>query len=256
MIATGRPPRRQIGRRTLWGTSLASVLAHALALAVYFGSLREDTKPPASLPEPPAIQVEILADPRAGMADTPDSAEAPPPEPPPQLVEQATPPAPEPEPTRQTDTPAELAVPVPPPPLPPPPAPPERHAAPPRPQLPPPRLPSGASAEGREDGLTDIILGQNTVPPGEDPNAQNIPPRYPPEAVRRGQQGSVELSVVVGTDGRALTVDVAVSSGYPLLDRAAREAVAKWRFRPGSQDGLAMPTTLPVSFQFTLVDRR
>ena len=37
---------------------------------------------------------------------------------------------------------------------------------------------------------------------------------------------------------------------------AAREAVAKWRFRPGSQDGLAMPTTLPVSFQFTLVDRR
>ena len=127
---------------------------------------------------------------------------------------------------------------------------------PPRSQLPPPRLPSGASADGREEGLTDIILGENTVPPSEDPTAQNIPPRYPTEAARRGQEGTVQLSVVVGTDGSALAVDVAVSSGYPLLDRAAREAVAKWRFRPGSEDGLAMPTTLPVTFQFTLVDRR
>jgi len=254
VIAAGRPPRRRIGRQTFWGASLASVLVHALAVAVYFVALREDKKPPAPPPEPPAIQVEILADPRAGMADASDSAETPPPEPPPEPVQQATPPAPEPKPTRQADLPAELAEPNPPPP--PPPAPPERHATPPRPQLPPPRLPSGASAEGREQGLTDIILGDNTVPPGEDPTAQNIPPRYPPEAVRRGQQGSVQLIVVVGTDGRALTVDVAVSSGYPLLDRAAREAVAKWRFRPGSQDGLAMPATLPVTLQFTLVDHR
>jgi len=237
-----------------WGASLASILVHALATAVYFAALRESTDPSPISPEPPAIQVEILADPRAGMMERPDSAEIPPPEPPSKPVEQATPPTPELEPTQQTVVPREPAAPIPS--APPPPTPSAQTAAPPRPRLPPPRLPSGASAEGREEGLTDIILGENTVPPGEDPAAQNIPPRYPPEAVRRGQQGSVQLSVVVGTDGRALTVDVAVSSGYPLLDRAAREAVAKWRFRPGSQDGLPMPATLPVRLHFTLVDRR
>ena len=64
----------------------------------------------------------------------------------------------------------------------------------------------------------------------------NWPPIYPPEAARLGQQGSVLLSVHVAADGRVTAVDVAKSSGYPLLDEAARKAVAAWRYRPARRD--------------------
>lgn len=110
--------------------------------------------------------------------------------------------------------------------------------------------------DGRDTGTTDIILGANTAPPGVDPTALNTPPRYPPEAVRRGQQGIVQLRVLVATDGSAVTVEVAQSSGSALLDRAAREAVATWRFRPAQQTGITIPTLLPVSLSFSLIDAK
>ena len=66
----------------------------------------------------------------------------------------------------------------------------------------------------------------------------------------------MKLSVLVATDGSALSVEVAESSGYPLLDRAARDAVAKWRFRPGKDGGVAVPSTIPVTLSFVLDERR
>lgn len=66
----------------------------------------------------------------------------------------------------------------------------------------------------------------------------------------------VRLNVLVATDGAALSVEVAQSSGYPLLDRAARDAVARWRFRPGQDGGIAVPSTIPVTLSFILDERR
>ena len=54
--------------------------------------------------------------------------------------------------------------------------------------------------------------------------------RYPKRAVRRGIEGSLELDVTLGTDGKLLGVSIASSSGQALLDEAAvaaaREALA------------------------------
>ena len=47
---------------------------------------------------------------------------------------------------------------------------------------------------------------------------------YPPEAVSRGLEGDVRLIVKLASDGRIDDVQLAASSGHPLLDNAAIRA--------------------------------
>ncbi|WP_425509904.1 MULTISPECIES: energy transducer TonB [Xanthomonas] len=76
-------------------------------------------------------------------------------------------------------------------------------------------------------------------------------PSYPAAALRAGQQGTVMLRVLVGTDGRPTEVSVQTSSGHRVLDLAARSQVLRsWRFQPAMQNGQAVQAygLVPVSF--------
>ncbi len=86
------------------------------------------------------------------------------------------------------------------------------------------------------------------------PDADNAPPRYPRLARREGYEGRVLLRVRVSADGRCLAVQVARSSGYAILDRAATEAVRTWRFRPAARGGRAMASELTIPIRFQLVN--
>ncbi len=79
----------------------------------------------------------------------------------------------------------------------------------------------------------------------------NPPPKYPRLARRRGYEGVVILEVFVDESGHAKKVMLLSSSGHSLLDKAALKAVRKWRFQPGSRDGIpeAMNVQVPVRFQ-------
>lgn len=76
-------------------------------------------------------------------------------------------------------------------------------------------------------------------------------PKYPARALRGGERGTVMVSAEIDADGVPSSVDVARSSGSRLLDRAAVDAVRRWRFRPAMADG--RPTTgrvqVPISFE-------
>lgn len=80
-----------------------------------------------------------------------------------------------------------------------------------------------------------------------------IEPRYPMESRRRGEQGTVLLRVLVGRDGLPIGIEVARSSGYRALDRAAREAVLRWRFRPVQINGVNVEARgmVPIKFDVT-----
>jgi protein TonB len=45
--------------------------------------------------------------------------------------------------------------------------------------------------------------------------------RYPGEALRRGEQGTVGIDLLMGPDGRVRAVRLLRSSGHPELDQAA-----------------------------------
>jgi protein TonB len=76
-------------------------------------------------------------------------------------------------------------------------------------------------------------------------------PKYPAQALRNGEHGTVMVSAEIGVDGVPSSVGVARSSGSRSLDRAAVDAVRRWRFRPAMADG--RPTTgrvqVPISFK-------
>ena len=80
----------------------------------------------------------------------------------------------------------------------------------------------------------------------------NPKPSYPTVARKRGMEGRVVLRVQVRRDGTVRTVEVAQSTGYALLDRAARAAVVRWRFAPATRGGQAVEGEVLVPFDFRL----
>ena len=82
------------------------------------------------------------------------------------------------------------------------------------------------------------------------------PPRYPHESRRKREQGTVELLVIVGTDGRVEAISIAHSSGAPRLDQAALKAVSGWRWQPVRRDGQAVKVRGIVEIPFLLTSGR
>lgn len=77
------------------------------------------------------------------------------------------------------------------------------------------------------------------------------PPQYPARALRRGDSGTVLVRAAIGPDGVPTSVEVADGSGSRLLDRAAVNAVERWRFQPAMIDGQPTVGTVvvPISFE-------
>ena len=76
------------------------------------------------------------------------------------------------------------------------------------------------------------------------------PPSYPREALRRGIGGTVRVKATIAPDGSVARMEVAESSGDRYLDRAAMEAVRRWRFAPAMRNGqpIAATVMIPVDF--------
>lgn len=102
------------------------------------------------------------------------------------------------------------------------------------------------------DSLSNALSGGDAVIPAKPDDAfRNRPPIYPRDAARRGQHGSVVVVIHVAPNGSAAGADILESSGYPLLDKAALDAVRAWRFRPAMANGQTVPFDMPMRFLFT-----
>ena len=80
----------------------------------------------------------------------------------------------------------------------------------------------------------------------------NPRPEYPVACRRRHEEGEVRVSVTVSPDGRPLRVSLAKSSGHPLLDQAALDAVRTWTFEPARASELAVTSEVVVPVRFSL----
>ncbi|MFZ5656484.1 MAG: energy transducer TonB, partial [Pseudomonadota bacterium] len=57
-------------------------------------------------------------------------------------------------------------------------------------------------------------------------------PAFPPEALRAAQSGEVQVEFTVATDGSVTAARVVRSNPARIFDRAAVNAVKRWRFAP------------------------
>lgn len=80
-----------------------------------------------------------------------------------------------------------------------------------------------------------------------------IKPKYPPDALRRGTAGQVEIRVSVATDGR--TKDIVVLGGNPEFSNSAVAAIRRWRFRPVAAKGHPVETSYKVHVRFNPILR-
>ncbi|MBI3772562.1 MAG: energy transducer TonB [Gammaproteobacteria bacterium] len=79
------------------------------------------------------------------------------------------------------------------------------------------------------------------IPPRVDAAHLNNPaPVYPPLSRRLGEQGQVLFDVYILADGTVGGIRLKVSSGFPRLDAAAREAVQRWRYVPARRGNTAI----------------
>jgi periplasmic protein TonB len=87
---------------------------------------------------------------------------------------------------------------------------------------------SGGNADSGEPGVQALSIGES-----------DIRAHYPLGSQMRGEEGVVVVEAVVDASGRARDVTVSRSSGYPLLDAAAVEAMKNASFvvRKGATAG-------------------
>ncbi|KAA5539423.1 energy transducer TonB [Roseiconus nitratireducens] len=81
--------------------------------------------------------------------------------------------------------------------------------------------------------------------------SSNPPPEYPAEAVRRRLEGTILLELTIDASGNVTDATVLRSSGHASLDRAAIDAVLRWKGQPATRWGRPVATVerLPVRFR-------
>lgn len=121
---------------------------------------------------------------------------------------------------------------------------------------PPPPAPPTMTSEGTKTAAAPAVAAPaSTTVEGGDLSSKVLfakPPTYPTDARRAHEQGTVKLLVLVGTDGKVSDIKVAGSSGSDRLDRAALQAVKRWRWQPIMSGGTAMAVRGYVTIPFVL----
>lgn len=79
-----------------------------------------------------------------------------------------------------------------------------------------------------------------------------VKPIYPELAMSAGIEGTVLLRVLVGEDGKVLSVDVLRSDVTPAMEEAAMIAARLFRFKPARQSTVPVKAYMAVPVEFRL----
>jgi protein TonB len=79
-----------------------------------------------------------------------------------------------------------------------------------------------------------------------------IPPVYPMAAKRRGIQGWVKVKFVVNEQGTVEDITILDAKPPGMFDQSVRRCVSKWRFKPGTVEGLPVKAWVETTIRFEL----
>ncbi|BDU52311.1 energy transducer TonB [Limnohabitans sp. INBF002] len=84
------------------------------------------------------------------------------------------------------------------------------------------------------------------------PGAHCAKPDYPSASRRMEEEGTVTLKFLIGVDGKVIQADIEKTSGFTRLDEAARNALSKCQFRPGTVDGKPEQSWASIKYTWRL----
>lgn len=119
-------------------------------------------------------------------------------------------------------------------PPPPPPPPPPKNLPPPE-YVPPSDVPANVSAGANAIAAVSAAPVRTAAVINANVNCQR--PEYPSASRRNEEEGTVQLRFLVGVDGHVVESQIEKSSGYARLDEAARAALSRCQFKPGTLNG-------------------
>lgn len=79
-----------------------------------------------------------------------------------------------------------------------------------------------------------------------------VPPEYPVRALERGTQGWVDIEFTVTTDGTTRDATVRAAEPAGVFDRAALQAVGRWRYEPRVVNGTVVDQRVEARVRFQL----
>ncbi len=94
-----------------------------------------------------------------------------------------------------------------------------------------------------------------TTPAGETHDVvvvKTVPPEYPRDAVRKRQEGWVEVEFTVTTEGQATDARVVSSEPGSVFDHEAVRAVQRWTFKPKMENGKPEASRVKRRIEFKL----
>jgi len=149
-----------------------------------------------------------------------------------------------------------------------PPPPPPKFAAPPPPFIPPPEVNIAVPPPvvNTIQVTTKVAVPAPFVPTPPSPVVRQVQrtapvidakhaceePEYPSASRRNEETGTVLLRFLIDVDGRVIDSKIESSSGFPRLDRAARDALGSCVFKPGTVDGKPEQSWAPIKYTWRL----
>ncbi len=108
-----------------------------------------------------------------------------------------------------------------------------------------PKLETASGADNAVKDSSPIQIGSLI-----DYATSKVSPTYPPAAKTMRMTGTVKVEILINEDGSI--AEVQKTSGPSMLQRAAVDAVKRWKFKPFMKDGQAVKASGFVSFSFNL----
>ncbi len=85
------------------------------------------------------------------------------------------------------------------------------------------------------------------------PEAALRPP-YPNSKLRDGEEATLKLRLSIDARGRVTAVSPVGAADPTFLEAARRHIIRAWRYKPATEDGIAVSSTMIISLSFRLED--
>ena len=79
-------------------------------------------------------------------------------------------------------------------------------------------------------------------------------PPYPLDMRRAEEEATLKLRLTIDTRGRVTAVDPVGSANPSFLEAARRHIIRAWRYKPATEDGVAVPSSTVITLSFRLED--